>query len=228
VLPLGGPDLEIRADVAADEGLDVTGRIGLACDGMRALAAAAAADPVHAAGTSGAPAVVAADDVLRAASSEPACAQDARASGDPDLASIAVEAEWPFVLRSPQRIAVDLETPGQFQQAIVEPGAGGLRARATLVVARSLPARSRAAVSVLLLAVASLVRLVRGGVVEHDGEATIFIEVNLCADLDAAELHHALSALAVACRLAGREARALLDEEVARAYLAARGWAASS
>jgi hypothetical protein len=201
VLPAGGRVVEIRADIPVEDGVDVEARL-----------------------------LQARESIQRAASGSPAAPAD-RASGviDPvpiDLPALAAEAGWPFILRSSRRVAIDLDVPGRFHQAIVEPRSAGCRARVALAVVMSPSAHLQLALGVLLLTVTGLVRMARAGATEHEGETTVFVETDFAECPTARELHHALSGLAVACRMAGRETKALVDEHIAHAYLAARGWAA--
>lgn len=199
VLAAGGLDLEARVEIPTEDGVDPGARVRQACESLRRLASGGPADT--------------------------ATCTDA-ASGALDLPSLATDAGWPFVLRSSGRLAIDLAVSGQFHQALVEPRAAGCRVRASLVVVVGPSARSRFALGALLLTVTGLVRMVRAGAVEQPGETMVFVETDLAKRPTAPELHHALCALAVACRMAGRETKALLDERIASAYLAARGWAA--
>ena len=206
VLPSGGGAIEIRAELPASDEPRLADRVRRACREMQQLGAmAAGADAAGEAGTSS------------RQSSEEGLAPEGS-----DLAAIAAEGGWNSIPRSNGRLAFDLETPGQFQQAVIGPHGGDLRALATLAVVRGLSARSRRASAELLLAVAGIVRLVRAGAVEDQDEATLFFEVSLCGAPTAGDVDEALSALAVGCRMAGREVKALADAEVARTYLAAR------
>jgi hypothetical protein len=199
VLPPGGRDLEIRAELPVEDGVDVDAVLRQARDSL-----------------------------TRAAGSETPLGTDNAAIdlGPADLHVLAAEAGWLFTWRSSGRIAVELDVPGQFHRAIVEPRAAGCRARAALAVAAAPSAGPRLALAVLLLTVTGVVRMARAGATELDGDTTVFVEADLVERPSAWEFHHALSALTVACRMAGREAKALVDERVAGAYLAARGWAA--
>jgi hypothetical protein len=203
VLSPGGREIEIRAELPVDEGVDVGARLREAQAAMR-----------------------------QAAGGPPSACDDASyESFEPeaiDLGAAAEEAGWPFVRRASGRIAVDLDVPDLFCQAIVEPRGTSCRARVVLAVVSSPSALVRSALAVLLLALTASVRMVRAGAIEREGETAVFVEADIAAPASARELHHALAALAVACRMAGREATALADDGVAGLYLAARGWAACS
>jgi hypothetical protein len=202
---------ELRADVAVDDDADPAPRLAAACGDMRALAAA----------LSGQPAI--ADDAHGA----PAAGDRRRSGGGGGLCAALSETGWSFVERGPDRVAVDLAIPDRFQQAFVTPAAGGRTlARATLSVCAAPTLASRRAIGVLLLTASAVVRLVRAGVAAEGTDVRVFVEALLDPVPAAGDLDAALGALAMACRMAGRETRALLDERVARNYLAARGWAA--
>jgi hypothetical protein len=82
----------------------------------------------------------------------------------------------------------------------------------------------RRAVAALLMAVSGSLRLVTGGLVERNGAPVAVLSAAL-EHPNARSVDDALSALAVACRVSGREAQALLDERLASEYLAlSRGW----
>jgi len=222
----------LRADVPVEDGIDVVARSREARDGMMRLAAAADAgaafDKAQAEET---PACIKtskpAGKGTDAGDEAPACTNSNSAAGN-DLAALAAEAGWAFVQRASGRLAIDLGVPGQFHQAIVEPrNAGGCRARVELARLGDAADEARAAVAVLLLTVAHVVRFVRAGAEPLDGTTAVFVEVDIESAATATELHHGLSALSVACRIAGREVKALMDPDVARPYLAARGWVVS-
>jgi hypothetical protein len=78
------------------------------------------------------------------------------------------------------------------------------------------------AVAALLLAASGSMRSVKGGLVDHGGGATAMLLSPLDGPLERST-DEALSALAAACRFTAREARALLDEPLAVAYLARAG-----
>jgi hypothetical protein len=68
-----------------------------------------------------------------------------------------------------------------------------------------------------------MVRLARATAEERAGRTAVRFEVVFVSPPCAAEMAHALSALSVACRLCGREAKVLQqDEGAAEEYLALR------
>jgi len=205
--------IELRADIALDDDVDPAPRLAAACDDMRAMASALCGRAASAAPAYGEPAAGAA-----AGGRSAACA---------NLPALMSETGWSFVERDPERLAVDLAIPDRFQQAFVTPSAGGRTLmRATLAVSAAPTLASRRALGVLLLTASTVVRLARTGVATEGGDVRLFVEAYLDAVPAAGDLDAALGALARACRIAGRETRALFDERVARIYLAARGWAA--
>jgi hypothetical protein len=208
----GGCGIEIRADVAMGDDADPAPALAAAVDDMRSLAAALA-------GSSGAGTV--------AAAGESAIDAGPASGARVDLRALVSETSWSFVERDPDRLAVDLAIPDRFQQAFITPSRSGRTlARATLAMGALPTAASRRALGVLMLTASTAIRLVRPGIVIEGADARLVVEAYLDPDPDAADLDAALGALATACRIAGREARALFDERVARIYLAARGWAA--
>jgi hypothetical protein len=73
-----------------------------------------------------------------------------------------------------------------------------------------------------MLTLNGAVRLVRGILAQSSGQLTCGLEAGFGTTPNAAEIDHALAALSVACRICGRGVNALLDEAVARQYLAVR------
>ncbi len=163
-------------------------------------------------------------------------AQEGASEGE-DLGEIIRMAGWRCNLRSEGRVAVELEVPGIFVQAMVR---GGKRIYAAVEVGRGdsaggetarlgspksggtvlLSGASREAIGVVLLQVSGRVRWVRGGVREG--------KVVLEGSAGSAEAGHLLSALSVAAGMSVREVGALGDEETAKRFLAMRGWSSQS
>jgi hypothetical protein len=136
------------------------------------------------------------------------------------------ETGWPVIEREPGLLAVDLDVPGTFSQATVEPRAN----QGVAVVVPVLPGTvryaespapvCRQAVGCLLLRVCGVVRMARAAAEMRDGTPHARFEVVFESQPCAAELTHAFAALSVACRLASREAAVLWsDEKIARAYV---------
>lgn len=149
-------------------------------------------------------------------------ADNAAPDAQVSLGELSTEAGWQYTDRPDGRIAVELEVPGVFQQAIIDRVPDGLtRVGADLGASASIDAPGcRPAVAALLLRVAGAVRMVR---VAADCSADGFrprLEVVLSPPAKAAEVGHALAALSLACQLCAREVEVLRsDETAARAYL---------
>jgi hypothetical protein len=127
------------------------------------------------------------------------------------------EAGWPFTDRLEGRVAVELEGQRRFVQAEVAPTAeGGVSASAPLTDGEAPPAgASREALAVLLLRISAAVRLVRAAAIERpEGGVVTRLETVLPPNCGAEHVHHALSALSVACRLCVLEAELLHDDAV--------------
>lgn len=138
-----------------------------------------------------------------------------------DLAHVCRETGWPFVERSGGGLVFDLETPDGFYQASIEERRGQFRVEVEITVCESTPDPCRQALALLLLATSGIVCMVRAAAKETDSRSeTIGFEVVFDHFPCAAELNQALGALSTACRISGREAVLLQqDEKVARAYL---------
>jgi len=215
----GSQTVELRADVPVEDGIDIVARSRQARDGIVSLALAAIAGAK-------APAYIKADNDAGAAFDQ-AQARKAPAYVGTDLAALVAEASWACVPRASGQLAVDLGVRGQFCQAIVEPsGTGGCRARLELARLAAAEDVTRDATAILLLTVAHLVRFVRAGAESADGMTSVFLEADIPSAATAAELHHALSALSVGGRMAGREVKTFGNHHIAIHYLAATGWAA--
>jgi hypothetical protein len=150
-------------------------------------------------------------------------ASSADVEGTPcDLQELCREAGWPFVERSGDRLAVALDVPDGFHQAIIEKHKGVVHVGVELGVAAAASSVSRHALSVLLMTANRVVRLCRAAVGQNDGQPSTRFEVAWPCCPPAVELAHALAALSMACRLCAREAEALQDEVIAREYLSVR------
>lgn len=151
-----------------------------------------------------------------------ACTAKAGPAATGSLLSLLAETQWPFKERLPGVVAVDLESRTGFHQAVLEERGGGIGTSVEL--ARICPAgeASRQALVVLMLTLNGAVRLVRGILAQSSGQLTCGLEAGFGTTPNAAEIDHALAALSVACRICGRGVNVLLDEAVARQYLAVR------
>jgi hypothetical protein len=143
-----------------------------------------------------------------------------------DLRGLCEETGWKFTQRAAGKLAVDLETRSGFYQALVEErGNGAVSAIVDFAAGTSFGEESKRAIGALLLRASGVVRMARA-VVKEEGEgesAAAGFEALFQTRPSAAELCHALSALAVACGLCGQATLAMQDEFVAENYLAAQG-----
>jgi hypothetical protein len=135
------------------------------------------------------------------------------------------ELAWPTTERPDGRLAVTLDVPGSFCQALVRPQADKVRVAVELVSEQSLSPVSRRALGLLLLSANSAVRMARAAAEDRNGLAAAWFEVVLTSRAAVAEAEHALAALSVACRLCVREVKAMQDDAIAMEYLSVRGWA---
>jgi hypothetical protein len=191
------PRLRARVDLPLDDGVDLSRRVLDACAGLEAARARLVHGPEgEDAGPPGVAGAVALSDLCR-------------------------ESGWAFVEREEGRLAVELDVPGAFQQAAVEPHGGGVVVAVPVLEAAAAPSSvCEQAVGVLLLRVCGIVRMARVVAEARNGYAPARFEVVFGSPPCAAELTHAFAALSVACRIAGREASVLWrDEGIARAYL---------
>ena len=193
------PGLRVRAEVPLDEEVDLGGRVHEAYTGLKAAMRTMEYGPGDGSGVPG--------DAVRG-----------------DLSDLCRQTGWDFSEREPGRLAVDLDVPGAFQQAIVE----AYRDRGVAVAVPLLdpagaepPAQvCRQALGLLLLRVCGIVRMARAAAETRAGVTQARFEVVFGTSPCVAELTHAFAALSVACRLAAREAAVLWDDEtVARAYV---------
>jgi hypothetical protein len=142
------------------------------------------------------------------------------------LAQLCMAAGWPATVRESGLATVELDAGhARYHARLEAAGVGGLRAIVDLCDVSDCSAASRSAIEALLLATSVAVRQVRqvrqASVTPDEAEWAGL--TTMCADAVAPEaLDRALSALTVACRLAGREAQALRHEAIALEYLAWR------
>jgi hypothetical protein len=121
-------------------------------------------------------------------------------------------------------LLIDLDVPGRWHRVRVDTrGDRDVRLAVEIGGGGAVSPLTQQALGVLLLSANGAVRLARAAVKADSKQAATF-EVAFGALPSASELDLALSALSVACRLFGREAKALEDENVARRYLELQGW----
>jgi hypothetical protein len=160
------------------------------------------------------------------AEAAPEPAQETPAAGRqaPDLASLATAAGWPFTEREGGVLAVPLEVPGRFQQALIECERDvRTELRAELLGLGNLRPAARQAMAHLLLTAAAEFRLVRGLHRPHGRAVKLGFAVAIAALPSAFWFDHALQALSLACRFCSGELTALADESLAREYLVLTG-----
>jgi len=198
VVRAGRPGLRACAELALDDEVDLPRRILEACAGLRAANERWVCAPDGA------------GDAMTRVASEGASA---------DLPRLCRESGWSFVEREAGRLGVDLDVPGAFQQAIVEPRGRGVAVTVpVLEAAGPSPSVCEQALGLLLLRVCGIVRMARAAAEAQASQARF--EVVFGSRPCAAELTHAFAALSVACRIAGREAAVLWsDEKIAEAYI---------
>jgi len=158
-------------------------------------------------------------------SAAPAGEAPAPVMGDEDseyLARLCVEAGWGEARNGSGVRRVALDARGEPLQALMTLApASFLRVVVPLTAAPLTSCASREAVGRLLLRASSAARAVKGVVLHGEGMERPALAAACDEPVESpAALDRALSALAVACDRVAREARALEDESVARAYLA--------
>jgi hypothetical protein len=204
-LTRGPQGLRARAEIPLDEDVDLQRRLREACAGLKA-----AAGRLHGEGK-----------VAAAKASSLSGAQGGEAS---ELRGLCAESGWKFTERAAGKMAVDLETRSGFYQAIVEErGGGAVSAAVEFAAGATFGEESKRAIGALLLRASGVVRMARAVVKEEGEGAGAGFEALFQTRPSAAELCHALSALAVACGLCGQATLAMRDEFVAGNYLAAQG-----
>jgi hypothetical protein len=133
------------------------------------------------------------------------------------------ESGWHCVRRSTGRLTVALETNLPLQ-AIVVPFGGGARISAEVADFSAAPAVSRTAAAVLALETSGRIRMVRAATDESGTQ--IRFETVFATLPTADQLTAAFCALSSAVTLTAEALGALPDENLARDYLAVRGWPA--
>jgi hypothetical protein len=156
--------------------------------------------------------------------SDPATAEGASRSGaEPWLDALRAEG-WAWEERDDGSLSVPLHDTGLGLRAAAEShlGGTGLSLTTEIVGAPDLTPRSRRALGLLVLQGAGRVRMVGGVTGERNGRDWAGFSVGLPPDATPGEVDHALSALSLAASSMAREARALIDPDVARRYLELR------
>jgi len=141
------------------------------------------------------------------------------------LAPLCEQSGWGFERRPSGQWAVRLEVPDAFFQAQLEPtAAGGARLVLCHALADAPEDGCRRAVELMLLLASATVRMVRPAATATPEGLAYCWEVPWAGLPEGWEIARGVSALSVACGLAGREIRLLgEDPRLAREYLAAGG-----
>jgi hypothetical protein len=145
---------------------------------------------------------------------------------DRERLALCEEAGWPLARRAGDQVAIELDVPGSFCQALVQPkGERGLHLRVDLATVPSACDAGRHAIGALLLHASHLVRMARATSRTAGGDTVYRWEVSLDRGAGVRAVQHALSALSVACRLTAREIQVFeQDQSIARGYLVLRQW----
>ena len=195
----GDRDPHLRADASLEHTSDLREFVEAACADVIAV--------VHGLGG------------VREGLTPPAFELDAPSASFGDLERLCHEAGWRPVAAAP-RLRVDLTTRAGVHSAHFDcsPDTAS-RVVVDLIDMSGGSDICRRAVAALLMAVSSSLLLVKGALAEREGSSSAVLMAPVeCASERSVD--DALSALAVACRVCGREALALLDERVASEYLA--------
>jgi hypothetical protein len=141
---------------------------------------------------------------------------------NPDLRELCIKTGWNLAQRRSGEIFVELDVPGEFYQARVsKTGTNIIRVSVPMITAQLLSHSSKKAMALLLLRACRDVRMARASIgKDSQGSPKTRFEAILPCPISVEELHESFSALSVACRLCGREARALKHDPIADAYLA--------
>ena len=132
-----------------------------------------------------------------------------------ELLQAAIESGWGVHARADGSLVADLECASGHWQARLLPLPTGTLALVELVAIDTGSAEAREAAALLLLLAGAAVRWARPALRTIDDRPVAVLEIVLPTVPTPAAIADALSALSVACRLVGAEARALLDEAAA-------------
>ena len=166
------------------------------------------------------------EGILAAEDDQAACDEEEFDGLACDLTALCKETGWPLAQRAGNQVAVELDVPGCFCQALVQlSGRKGLHLGVNMAHASSLGAAGRHAINVMLLHACHFLRMARATTRHIDGATVYGWEVSLDRPSGVREAEYALAALSLACRLTAREvAMFQQDESLARGYLVLRGW----
>ena len=197
----------LRADIPSQIGDNIRQELVEACEAMKASHGNTAAQTGS----------------VAASKATPGTNDQPKSSGETFLASLGT-APWNLTLKG-DRVHADLDVPGQYVQARIQPREGdGFKATVLLLSTTDrLPDICRHAIALFLLTVSAMSRGVRP--VAHEAADRIRIDCELDSRLrknPQLDLDRALSSLSVAVGLCAREVQALTNEVIAAAYVGAR------
>jgi hypothetical protein len=144
-----------------------------------------------------------------------------------DLKGLCTEAGWLYAERGGRKLAVELEVPGGFCQALLSPAENGIRISCEVATIDAITEECRQAIAGFLLAASGLVRMGRASVITNGTSAVAQFEVVFGSAPSPLEISNALESLSVSCSLCGEEIKTLKVPAIAERYLALRGWAAT-
>jgi hypothetical protein len=189
--------LRLRAEIPLVESGDLTTRLREACSGFQA-------EWSH-------------DDA------QPSSALSSAGPAEPvDLKSLFTEAGWPFVERSGRKLAIELEVPGGYSQALLIPTAHGVRISCEITMIDRITDECRQAMGRFLLDASGLVRMARASVMTSGDSTIAQFEAVFGTAPSPLEISRALECLSVACSCCGEEIKALQTPAIAERYLALR------
>jgi hypothetical protein len=145
-----------------------------------------------------------------------------------NLKQLCTEAGWPFIEREATRLAIELETPRSFYQAVAVPAGSGVRLHCDLAALEAPPEPVRAAVGELLLATCGVLRLARTAIIFDGSSAIARLEVKFALPPSPPEISSALESLSVGCSICGEEIKTLQDPAIARRFLECRNRGAAA
>jgi hypothetical protein len=231
----GEHELFARAELPIDDATNLSGRIGAACAGFKAAAAAhtsllSARGLLTTGPEPGAMAHGRAEGIERIVEAQSGGDGGHAAEGPQEssvssfLSRLCSDAGWEFTERSGGALVIGLDVPAGFHQATLQGSASGaVVLAAELHSVHPTPSPCQYALGVLLLRANGALRMARAAVGRSDAPAAARFEVVFGDPPCSRELAHGLSALSIACRLYAEEARLLQqDERIAQEYL--RRW----
>lgn len=136
-----------------------------------------------------------------------------------DWPVLAAERGWTLTRNGDGRIAAELDAVGVMNQGVLESRGDRVLVSLTVLRTAGLNDLTREAIARFGLGITARLNLVRAGLSVGDAE-TLRFEVPLPDQVSAGDLDLALEALSLAARLGSRECRALMEESLARRYLA--------